>query len=148
MSDCSLWNRAGPSKVGRCPGPATSSRQTLVCRYCIVHCTAQLPGVQQREGMLMSVLQVELEAAVRAGNCPAARALLSRPGSVDINRLSKEGVTPVQAAALAGSLPLVRLLLGAGADPNLRSRDGWSTLHMAAYSGHPEITQHLLCSRR
>lgn len=96
----------------------------------------------------MSVLQVELEAAVRAGNCPAARALLSRPGSVDINRLSKEGVTPVQAAALAGSLPLVRLLLGAGADPNLRSRDGWSTLHMAAYSGHPEITQHLLCSRR
>ena len=35
-----------------------------------------------------------------------------------------------------------------GADPNLTNRDGWTTLHISAYSGHSEITQYIMINTR
>jgi ankyrin repeat protein len=43
------------------------------------------------------------------------------------------------AAASNGSLPLVDLLLDAGADINLRNSDGVSALMHAAVLGHTEV---------
>ena len=75
--------------------------------------------------------------------------MLSRHGEeIDVNQINEEGNTPLQTAALGGSLEVVRLLVRAGADPGMASRDGWSTLHIAAYSGHAEITQYIMVNTR
>lgn len=63
---------------------------------------------------------------------------------IDINKYNLEGQTPLQAAIVTGQLDLVKQLIRHGADPNMRSRDGWSTLHIAAFYGNSEITQYLL----
>ena len=68
--------------------------------------------------------------------------------SIDINLINEEGNTPLQTATLVGSLDIVRLLIRFGADPGVTSRDGWSTLHIAAYSGHSEITQYIMINSR
>ena len=67
---------------------------------------------------------------------------------IDINLLNEEGNTPIQVAALGGSLEIVRLMIRFGADPNLSNRDGWSTLHISAYAGHSEITQYIMINTR
>ena len=67
---------------------------------------------------------------------------------IDINLLNEEGNTPIQVAALGGSLDIVRLMIRFGADPNLSNRDGWSTLHISAYAGHSEITQYIMINTR
>jgi len=63
---------------------------------------------------------------------------------IDINKYNLDGQTPLQAAIVTGQLDLVKQLIRHGADPNMRSRDGWSTLHIAAFYGNSEITQYLL----
>jgi len=69
--------------------------------------------------------------------------------SLDINEYNTEGQTPLQVACLSGQLSLVQLVMSHGGDPSMTSRDGWNTLHMAAYSGQSDIFQYiLLCSKR
>ena len=47
-------------------------------------------------------------------------------------------------AADQGQADLARLLLGAGADPNLKDEEGKTSLGLAAYSGHQEVAGLLL----
>jgi len=95
-------------------------------------------------------LQDAFNLALKAGDQPALHALLSASSErIDINQHNAEGQTPLQVACLQGQLAVVQVLVRHGADPGRTSRDGWSTLHMAAFSGHSDITQYmLLCSRR
>jgi hypothetical protein len=47
-------------------------------------------------------------------------------------------MTPLHLAAESGSLAVVHLLLGAGADTEIASRDcSWTALHLAAFNGRP-----------
>lgn len=40
-------------------------------------------------------------------------------------------------------------LVSRGANPNLSNKDGWHPIHLAAYSGHPEILSYLVkCNTR
>jgi len=96
------------------------------------------------------ILQDRFNNALNNGNLRELQDLLdTRSDSIDINMFNSEGSTPIQQACMSGQLELVQLMIRYGADPNLSSRDGWSTLHMAAFSGHSEITQYILiCSKR
>ena len=67
---------------------------------------------------------------------------------IDINLIDEEGNTPLQTATLTGNLDIVRLMIRFGADPSRTNRDGWSTLHIAAYSGHSEIPQYIMINSR
>lgn len=68
---------------------------------------------------------------------------------IDTNQFNGEGQTPIQQACMSGQLEMVQLMIRFGADPNMTSRDGWSTLHLAAFSGNSEILQYIiLCSKR
>jgi len=69
--------------------------------------------------------------------------------NIDINLYNQDGQTPIQQACMSGQLAIVQLMIRFGADPNLRSRDGWATLHLASFYGNSEILQYIiLCSKR
>ena len=94
-------------------------------------------------------IQSKFDIALRNSDYSEVEDLLSRhTDELDVNLINDEGTTPLQTAALGGNLEMVRLLVRAGADPCLASRDGWSTLHIAAYSGHSEITQYIMVNSR
>ena len=61
---------------------------------------------------------------------------------ININMYDSVGQTPLQRFCVSGDLNLVQLMVRYGADTQLCSRDGWSTLHYASYSGVKEV---LLC---
>lgn len=83
-----------------------------------------------------------------------ALALAARGGDVDLTRLllefgamvdaRGEGFTPLGAAALHGQSETVRLLLQAGADPNLKSSNGRTPLMEAVVANRPDIAQVLM----
>lgn len=84
-----------------------------------------------------------LHAAVRAGDLPAANALL-RTGA-DPDRRDPEGFTPLTIAAGLGQSYMVSILLAAGADVlALDPRMGASALHKAAQSGNADVIGFLL----
>ena len=64
----------------------------------------------------------------------------------EVNSPSKNtlGVTPLQSAVAGGHLEITRLLLEAGASPNVRDRSGYTPLHAAAQNGHIEIVRSLI----
>lgn len=61
--------------------------------------------------------------------------------NIDINRQNNEGSTPLILAVSINSLPCVEFLLSLSPDPNLKEYDteGWSALHVAAYSPGRDI---------
>ncbi|MGB7872945.1 MAG: ankyrin repeat domain-containing protein [Anaerolineales bacterium] len=64
----------------------------------------------------------------------------------EVNSPSKNalGVTPLQSAVAGGHLEIIRLLLTAGASPNVREGGGYTPLHTAAYNGDAEIVRNLI----
>jgi len=56
----------------------------------------------------------------------------------DANARQQKGYTPLMGAASAGSVPIVELLLRAGADKTLQSEDGQTARDVALARGHPE----------
>lgn len=70
-----------------------------------------------------------------------AEMLIDARANVDLG-LSSE--TPLMAAAENGRINTVDLLLTHNADVNKRTSSGWTALHHAAWSGHPEIARKLL----
>merc|ERR1712018_415591 len=65
--------------------------------------------------------------------------LINHCKSIDINRYNEEGQTPLQRCCLEGNLALAKLLVEFGAKPNITTRDGFTTLHIAAFSGHSQM---------
>lgn len=62
----------------------------------------------------------------------------------DFNRILADGTTPLMAAARTGHVEAVRLLLQAGARPEMRGADGASTLVHAATGGNAEVILSLI----
>ena len=69
---------------------------------------------------------------------------------INLNQFDTVGQTPLQRFCASGDLNLVQLMVRYGADTQLCSRDGWSTLHYASYSGVREVLLYVLryCPRR
>ncbi|KAL1524196.1 hypothetical protein AB1Y20_019104 [Prymnesium parvum] len=64
----------------------------------------------------------------------------------DLDQLGPDGVSPLCAAATWGYAPIVRLLVDATCDVNLRNMDqlGSTALHVAACQEHEEVVELLL----
>jgi uncharacterized protein len=63
-----------------------------------------------------------------------------------VNSTSRNGLkaAPIQSAAAAGHQKIVEMLLGHGADPNVREQGGFTPLHAAAQNGDVETIRTLL----
>jgi ankyrin repeat protein len=74
----------------------------------------------------------------------AARVLIDAGAPVDLPANNAMQVRPLHSAATARSLPIVRLLLEHGADPNARQHGGWVSIHSAAQNGDLAIVELLM----
>eukprot|EP00386_Alphamonas_edax_P007153 GDKI01023650.1.p1 GENE.GDKI01023650.1~~GDKI01023650.1.p1 ORF type:complete len:207 (+),score=63.53 GDKI01023650.1:73-693(+) len=54
------------------------------------------------------------------------------------------GQTPLMSAVLGGNVEAVRVLLKAGADPNIGEKDGYTAVHGAGFQGRAEILKVLM----
>lgn len=71
--------------------------------------------------------------------------------SININQYNEDGLTPLQTVAQDGgeeSADIGELLVKYGADTRLTSRDGWSAVHMATFSGNTRLMMYLLTCRQ
>ncbi len=68
----------------------------------------------------------------------------------DVNAGNPNGWTPLMVAASRGDLEAVKLLLSAGADPDIASRteyySGFTAVMAAAFYGHPEVAEVLVAT--
>ncbi|MDE1976010.1 MAG: ankyrin repeat domain-containing protein [Elusimicrobia bacterium] len=78
--------------------------------------------------------------AARAGRADEVRTLLNR--GADVNAANAEGSTALVFAAQAGSLPVIKLLLAAGAPAS--GSAAYKALMLSAAYGHPEAESYLL----
>merc|ERR1711990_815763 len=96
-------------------------------------------------------LQADLADLVKLGKKEKLESWLEeRHECVNLNLYSAEGLTPLQEVCQAGgenSTELARLLVRFGADTRLSSRDGWSPVHMASFSGNTALLLFLLSCR-
>jgi uncharacterized protein len=78
------------------------------------------------------------------GGPEPVRVLLEHGADADDDADNPFGVRPVHAASAAHDHETMRLLLAAGADPNLRQQGGFVPLHEAAHSDDVEMARLLL----
>lgn len=70
--------------------------------------------------------------------------LTNHSASINLNRYNDEGQTPLQRCCLEGNLPLAKLLVKFGAKSKITTRDGFTTLHVAAFSGHSQMLFYIM----
>ena len=78
-----------------------------------------------------------LHSAAKDGDVTKIESLLSLGFSIDSR--DAQGATPLMVAAGHDKLQAVEYLLEKGADPSLKSNDGWNSLHCASQGGNPVI---------
>jgi ankyrin repeat protein len=83
-----------------------------------------------------------LHAAIAGRTDHATVRLLVQRGA-DVNHRAAGGWTPLHLAASRGSLPVIELLLEAGADPAATSDDGKTAADVARERGHPDAARRL-----
>jgi ankyrin repeat protein len=78
------------------------------------------------------------------GHLEAAEYLVRVGASVNTSSRNPLNATPLQSATAANIVPIVKMLLKNGANPNVREGAGFTPLHTAANNGNPEIIQALI----
>jgi ankyrin repeat protein len=78
------------------------------------------------------------------GHADAAEYLVKAGAQVNTSSNNELMVTPLQSAVAGGHIPIVRMLLKNGAQPNVRERGGYTPLHAAAQNGDAVAIQLLI----
>ncbi|XP_059039707.1 ankyrin repeat domain-containing protein 16 isoform X1 [Mustela lutreola] len=132
----------GAGRAG-CAGPAGDT---------LLHCAAR-HGHRDVLAYLVETWDMDVEAADRDYKRPLHEAaaqghrdcvlyLLGRGAAVDC--LKKADWTPLMMACTRKNLEVIQDLVEHGANPLLKNKDGWNSLHIASREGDPLILQYLL----
>lgn len=90
-------------------------------------------------------LQSQFESVITEGDSPKVEDFLSKHSTqVNVNQYNSEGRTALQQSCLEGNSALAKVLVKYGADHQLTTRDGFSTLHLAIFSGHSNLFMYIL----
>lgn len=88
-----------------------------------------------------------LHFAAASGSLDAVRFLCSDAVGADVSAARNNNFTPLHAAAMNGHLEVCRVLLEAGASPNVQTEpQGYVPLHSAAWAGHIGVIEVLLAA--
>ncbi|XP_039096321.1 ankyrin repeat domain-containing protein 16 [Hyaena hyaena] len=132
----------GAGRVG-CLGPAGDT---------LLHCAAR-HGHRDVLAYLVESWDMDIEAANRdykrplheaasMGHRDCVRYLLDRGAAVDC--LKKADWTPLMMACTRRNLEVIQDLAERGANPLLKNKDGWNSVHIASREGDPVILHYLL----
>ena len=77
------------------------------------------------------------------GFTEVVKVLLDHDASLDLD-MQGTGFTPIHGASFQGQPEVIKLLLGAGADPNHRHDDGFLPMHRACWGNTPKHTEAVL----
>lgn len=80
------------------------------------------------------------------GHLEAAEYLVRAGASVNTSANNPLGAAPLQSSVAGNHVPIVKMLLKNGTNPNVREGDGFTPLHTAASNGNTEIIQLLILS--
>jgi uncharacterized protein len=109
---------------------------------------AALGQVEQLEGADLSVRAGDgfttLHLAAYFGGADAVRAILARGANPDADAVNAFQLRPIHSAVAVSDIESARVLLQAGADPNVHQRGGYTPLHTAAHAEHFELARLLL----
>jgi ankyrin repeat protein len=109
---------------------------------------AALGDLKRLEGADLSVRSADgftpLHLAAFFGGTEAVRAILATGFPPDADAVNRFKVRPIHSAAAARDVTAVRLLLEAGADPNVAQNGGYTPLHTAAHNEDVELVRLLL----
>jgi len=83
--------------------------------------------------------QISSSSPVESSTTKVKEFLIKHSKKIDVNRYNNEGQTPLQRCCLEGNLPMAKLLVKFGAKSKITTRDGFTTLHIAAFSGHSQM---------
>ncbi len=87
--------------------------------------------------------KMSIQAAIISGNLEIVRQHIE--AGTDINMKDQmSGSTPLITAATFGKAAIVKALIGANADPDIKNNEGSTALHAAAFFCHVEIVQMLI----
>ncbi|XP_034877605.1 ankyrin repeat domain-containing protein 16 isoform X1 [Mirounga leonina] len=140
---CALREELRGAGRADCPGPAGDT---------LLHCAARL-GHRDVLAYLVETWDMDIEAtnrdykrplheAASQGHRDCVRYLLGRGAAVDC--LKKADWTPLMMACTRKNLEVIQDLVEHGANPLLKNKDGWNSLHIASREGDPLILQYLL----
>ena len=116
--------------------------------------TLPVPALLRHPGNCDPELQADFLDLVTLGKrAKLERFLEEHSASININQHGQDGLTPLQRVAQdtesspAAAAEVGELLVRYGADTRLTSRDGWSAVHMATFSGNTRLMMFLLSCR-
>src|SRR5688572_26732475 len=89
-------------------------------------------------------IDAQLIEAVKAGDTKTAAAVLKR--KVDVNVAQPDGTTALHWAVYQDDLPVVRLLVRAGANVNAANINGMTPLMLASTNGGHDVVRDLLAA--
>jgi ankyrin repeat protein len=84
-----------------------------------------------------------LYAAVQNKHKPVVEYLLSKGARID-EKIGQKGVTALYQACFIGSLDVVKVLVDAGADVNLKSTEEYTPLFIAIQNNHKSVIEYIL----
>ena len=103
-----------------------------------------LPRPTHTSGLDVS-LQCQFHQLVRLADHGQVEDFLARHlAQLDVNQFNGDGRTALQQSCLEGNLELAKVLVKYGAKSQLTTRDGFSTFHLAVFSGHSPLMAYLL----
>ena len=124
--------------------PVPKFKPSIPGRYKNYQQQPHSPYASPSQASVYTAYHQQLFNAIARGDQRAVHAFVSN--GIGLEARNQQGETPLLHALRYQQLPMVYMLLQAGADPNVRGANGMSPLHIAAYMGRSDLAYAFLAA--